>query len=231
MALLILLLAACANADQHPIDSHAKDTISVVGLGEVSAEPDQVIVAVTVASTNIDVNKAKAEADRKYSLVLAAAKNQGVARTDIKLSSINMQPEYNWRNNTQVLIGTRVSRSLSVTLNDIDRVAPLLQELIEGEVSTIDSVQTGFQNREEMARKALTAAIVDAKEKAGFLAKQFDKKLGSAYTISEHSQQQPVFHAFNESMMQSKSASVSLPQEHFGTQKVTARVSVVFHAN
>lgn len=222
-----------ANAGQQSDhNSGVKDTISVAGLGEVSAEPDQAIIAVTVSSTNADVNRAKANADEKYKSVLAATKSQGITKTDIKLSGLNLQPEYEWRDNRQVLIGTRVSRSLSITVNDIDNVAPLLQKLVEGNVSTIDSVQTGFQNRATLERKALTAAIVDAKEKAEFLATQFGKTLGSAHTISEHSQSQPTFRPFNEGMVRAKSMSASsVPEEHFGTQKVTASVNVVFHAH
>lgn len=210
--------------------SDDKDTISVVGKGEISAEPDQVILSMSVSAINLNVNAAKQEADQKYKMVLAAAKGQGVARTDIQVTSINMQPEYNWRNNTQVLIGTRVSRSLSITVNDVESVAPLLQELVESEVSTINSVQTGFQDREGMARKALAAAIADAKDKASFLAKQFGKELGSAHTIAEFSQPNPVFRPFNSGMMEAKLTSAEPPQEHFGKQQVTARVSVVFHA-
>ncbi len=222
-----------ANADQHSNQKRGvKDTISVAGFGEVSAEPDQAVIAVTVSAINADVNRAKKSADEKYKSVLDATKSQGILKTDIKLSGLKVQPEYQWRDNQQVLIGTRVNRSLSITINDIDKVAPLLQKLVEGNVSTIERVQTGFQNRAVLERKALTAAITDAKDKAQFLATQFDKTLGSAYTISEHSQSQPIVRSFNEGMVRAKSLSASsVPEEHFGTQKVRANVNVVFHAH
>ncbi len=230
LVLIAVLFSSNApvQADQH--SSHVKDTISVAGLGEVSAEPDQAIVSLNVSALNKNVNTAKAEADRKYSSVVAAAKAQGIARTDVKLSALNLQPEYQWVNNTQVLQGTRVSRSLTITVNDIDKVAPLLQALVEGDVSTINSVQTGFKNTDGMQRKALQAAIADAKEKAAFLAKQFGKELGSAYTITEQNHSTPVFRPFNEGFAMAKSSSAAVPDESFGTQKVTARISVVFHA-
>lgn len=223
-----LLTLSPASADEQSM--YVKDTISVSGSGEVSAEPDQATVLLTVSAINKNVNSAKLEADDKYQAVLAAAKNQGVAKSEIKLSSISLNPEYQWLNNTQTLIGTRVSRSLSITLNDINRVAPLLQELVEGGVSNIDGVQTGFKNRATLERKALLAAIADAKDKAIFLAKQFDKELGSAYTISEHNRSQPMVLNHSEGMMRAKTMSADLPQEQFGTQKVVASVSVVFHA-
>ncbi len=230
LSVFLSLLLTLSPDSAGEISMHAKDTISVSGTGEVSAEPDQAIVSLTVSATDLNVNKAKLDADKKYQAVLDAAKNQGVKKADIKISSINLNPEYQWRDNSQILIGTRVSRSLSITLNEIEGVAPLLQELVEGGVSNIDQVQTGFQNRSELERKALVAAISDAKEKAEFLAEQFDKQLGSAYTITENNRSQPMFRSHSEGMMQAKTMSAELPQERFGTLKVTASVSVVFHA-
>ena len=149
--------------------AHVGDTISVTGVGEASAEPDQAKVLLSVSSTNKDVSRAKAEADRKYELVISAAKKQGITRTDIKSSGIALQPEYQWRDNTNVLVGTRVSRSITLTVNDLDKVAPLLQLLVDGDVSTINGVQTGFKDNKALQRQALEAAIADAKDKAQFL--------------------------------------------------------------
>lgn len=234
--ILILCVALYAMqpvfAQHSPVNygDHAKDLITVTGYGEVSAEPDMAILSVSVSAINVNINTAKAEADAKYSKVLAAAKRQGVDKKDIKLSTINLNPEYKWTNNSQKLVGTRVSRSLTITVKQISRVAPLLQELVEGDVSRIDQVQTGFQDRADLEREALAAAIEDAKEKANYLAAQFDKELGSAHRIAERNQTQPVRRQFAGEMAKSMSMSADLPEEHFGTQKVRSQVNVVFHA-
>ena len=205
------------------------DTISVRGHGEIRAEPDQAVLSVSVMALNKDSEQAKLEADKKYKAVLAATEKRKIERLDIRSSSINVRPEYRWQNNSQTLIGTRVSRSITITVKKIDHVAQLLHDLIEGEISTVNSVQTGFQDRKSLERKALSAAIEDAKEKAEFLATQFGKKLGSAYTISETSQ--PAAHRQYRSEATFASVkSVNLPEEHFGTQSVKAIIHVVFHS-
>ncbi len=231
-ASLLLIGIACAQPTDSHVSTHVKDTIRVIGHGEVSAEPDKAIISISVSAINPNVNAAKAEADKKYQQVLAVAKAQGIERTDIKLLGINLNPEYEWRNNKQNLTGTRVNRSLAITVKKMSSVAPLLQGLVESNVSRIDRVQTGFKDRAGLERKALTAAIADAKEKAQFLASQFSKELSSAYSISEHVQQ-PTLRRFDDGMLrrQASAMSADLPPEHFGTQKVTAQVSVVFHAN
>ena len=226
---VLFLFAACVQADQHR--NAVNDTISVKGWGEVTAEPDKATVSVSVTALNKDVNKAKAEADRKYRAVIAAAKAQRIDKTDIKTAGLTLRPEYQWRDNTQILIGTKVMRSISITVNDIGSVAQLLQSLVEGDVSTINNVSTGFKDRRSLERKALTAAIDDAKEKAEFLAQQFGKNLGSAFTISEQSHAQTTPRQFGRAEMMVKSAQAALPDEHFGTQSVTASINVVFHSN
>ena len=187
--ILILLAIISVNAMAMEEAKSVGDTISVQGFGEVSAEPDQAILSLSVTALNRDVALAKRQADEKYQAVLAATKENKIDRLDIKSSGINIRPEYQWRDNTQVLVGTRVSRSITITVKKMDRVAELLQDLVEGEVSTINHIQTGFQDRKSLERRALKAAIEDAKDKAQFLASQFGKNLGSAYTISETSQQ------------------------------------------
>ena len=219
------------SAEAQMTDTQVNDTITVTGYGEVSAEPDEVTVSVSVSATDRDVNTAKAEADRRYKSVLNAAKSQGVSEKDIKLSRLNLSPEYQWSNNSQKLIGTRVSRTLSIKVRDISSVAPLLQDLVEGGVSTIDHIQTGFSNQRELERKALRAAIEDAKDKAEFLALQFGKELGSAHTINENQISRPSPRPYQEGFARAKSMAADLPQEQFGTEKINARIHVVFHAN
>lgn len=227
LVLVLGLNTACAEQNTNLT---VKDTISVRGVGEAVAEPDQAILSLTVTAINQNVNQAKSEADKQYLSVVAAAKEQKITKTNIKTSGLNVQPEYQWRNNTRSLVGTRVSRAISITVNDIDRVAPLLQSLVDSNVSTINNVQTGFKDRRSLERQALLAAIDDAKEKAQFLAQQFGKKLGSAYTISEQSHHTVTPRQYNGNLAMAKTSSADLPEEHFGTQKVKASINVIFHS-
>ena len=222
----ILISAGCY---AEPDSKVLGDTISVSGYGEVHAEPDQAVLSVSVMALNKDPEKAKLEADTKYKAVLAATKKHKIERLDIRSSSVTVRPEYRWKNNSQILLGTRISRSITITVKKIDHVAQLLQDLIEGEISTVNSVQTGFQDRKSLERKALSAAIEDAKEKAEFLAAQFGKKLGSAYTISESSSHTAPRQYRSEAAFSSVKQA-SLPEEHFGTQSVKATINVVFHS-
>lgn len=224
---LIWLAALSVTACAHEPD---QDHISVVGVGEIEQEPDQAIVNVSINARQPNLPEAKKMADDKYRRVLAALNKLAIAQKYIKASRVSAQPEYQWSNNKQIYKGERVSRSLSITVNDLEKVSPLMQALVENEVSTIDAINTGFQDPKALQEKALAAAADDARTKAKFLAERLGRSLGSAYLISaNNNSQQPVGRPQYSMMAKSVSAEQAPPPEMFGTQKVSATINVSFN--
>jgi len=201
-----------------------------VGVGEVDQEPDQATLNVSVNAKQPTLVEAKKLADQRYSKVLQVLKKAGIDDKFIKATRINAQPEYEWRNSKRIYKGERVSRSLAITINDLDKVSPLMQALVENEVSTIDGINTGFKDPKALQEKALGAAADDARNKAKFLAERLGRNLGSAYNIVEHNMNAPQM-VMQERAMMSKSmaADHAPPPEMFGTQKVRATVNVSFN--
>lgn len=231
MKLLITLLAASVLS--FSVYAHeaapTQDHIAVVGMGEVEAEPDQAVLRVTVSAQQPDLPSAKNLADTRYRKVLAVIKKAGIEEERVKVTQNLAQPQYEWRDSRQVYKGEHVSRALSITVNDLEQVSPLMQALIENEVSTIDGVDTGFQNRAGLLEQALAVAADDAKNKADFLAKRLGRNLGSAFLITESSDQ-PIHNAFGVEMARSRTMGADAPPpEMFGTQKVQARINVSFN--
>lgn len=226
---LIWLVAFSVPACAHePVAE--QDHISVVGVGEIEQEPDQAIVNVSINAKQPNLPEAKRLADDKYRKVLAVLNNLAIDEKHIKATRVSAQPEYEWSNNKQIYKGERVSRSLAITVNDLGKVSPLMQALVENGVSTIDAINTGFQDPKALQQKALAAAADDAKTKAKFLAERLGRSLGSAYLISENNnRQQPVGRPQYSPMARSVSADQAPPAEMFGTQKVSATVNVSFN--
>lgn len=220
---LIFSLAACA----HEVPE-AQDQITVVGVGEVEAEPDQATLRVSVFAQEPTLLEAKKVADNRYRKVLAVLSKQKIDERNIKATQVLAQPQYEWRNSKRIYKGERVSRSLSITVTNLEKVSPLMQALVENEVSTIDGLDTGFQDRAALLELALGAAADDAKRKAGFLAKRLGRNLGSAFLINEYNEQAPTM-ARGPEMARASMMADEAPPEMFGTQKVRARVNVSFN--
>ena len=217
-------IAACAHESTAP-----QDNVSVVGVGEIEAVPDQATLNISIQARQPDLAAAKQLADKQYASVLDVILQAGIDKKFVKATQISAQPEYEYRNGKRIYQGERVSRSLSIIVNDLDKVSPLLQALVENGVSTIDGMSTGFKDRKSLQQKALAAAADDAKAKAKFLAERLGRVLGSAYLISEHNNNTPQVYRREAAMASKSMATDSAPPEMFGTQKIRATVNVSFN--
>lgn len=221
---LFVSLSACAHEATSP-----QDQIAVVGVGEVEAEPDQATLTVRVSAQEPDLQAAKQLADTRYRQVLVVLSKAKIDERQVKATQIIAQPQYEWRNSKQVYRGELVSRTLQIVVNDLEKVSPLMQALVDNGVSTIDGMATGFQDREALMEQALAAAADNAKSKAEFLANRLGRDLGSAFLISEHNDGAPTMMRAPEMARASTMAADTAPPEMFGTQKVRARVNVTFN--
>lgn len=226
-ALVIVVLPACAQ-DQEP--RARVDRATLTGYGEVEAEPDQAILRITVKALRNSLAEAKREADRRYESVVGVLDNADIPDKQIKVVSLSMQPRYEWTLNKQVYKGEEVSRGLSITLNDLDKIGPVMQALVENGVSTVDGISTGFQDRSALLKQALGVATSDAKDKAKYLSEQLDRRLGKAIEIIEQNSGAPIRQYQDVRMAKAASMTKSYqpPQEMFGTQTISARVTVSF---
>jgi uncharacterized protein YggE len=221
---LFVSMSACA----HELTS-IQDHISVLGVGEVELEPDQATLRISVNAKQATLVEAKSLADERYRKVLGVIKDAGIEDKYIKATRVNAQPEYQWQNNRQVYKGERVSRSLNVIINDLDKVSLLMQALVENDVSTIEGIDTGFKDPKVLQKLALQAAAQDAKSKADFLAEQLGRSLGSAFLITEQNASAPRMLRQERTMMASAmEADTAPPPEMFGMQKVRVQISVKF---
>jgi len=225
VSMLVLQSAVIA----HEQEQSYIDQVSVVGAGEIKAEPDQVTLAVSVYAIEKDLKTAKRAADERYQSVLDELREQGINDKDFKVARLDMRPEFEWTTNKRVYKGERVSRSLQIVLKDLTKVTPVLQGLVEGGVSSVDNMSAGFQDEAELKRKALANAVQDAKGKAEFLAEQLDRDLGVAFNIIEQNSAAPMFQDFPMARSSKMSSQAfSPPPEMFGTQTITANITIAF---
>ena len=223
-SLMLTGLMACAQDNSQPADH-----VSVVGQGEVEHEPDQAIISIGVNALQANLPAAKKLADQRYRQVLKVLADMNINEKQIKATRISAQPQYEWSSAKRIYKGELVARSLNVTINDLDKVAPLMQALVENEVSTIDGITAGFQDKSALQQQALGLAADEAKAKAKFLAERLGRSLGSAYLIIEQNvgAEQPM--RMERAMLSKSMSAEAPPPEMFGTQKITAQVSVSFY--
>lgn len=229
LTLLIISLGASTMVAAQEANQ-MRNTVQVVGVGEVKQAPDQAIIEISITARKPKMVEAKAVADERYKQVLSVLKKHQIKDEEVKNTQLSAQPEYDWRNGDRVYKGERVTRRMSITVNDLGKLPELMQGLVENGASTIDNVSTGFKDKSELMMKALAAAVDDAKAKAEFLAKRLGRSLGEAVLIQEQNRSAP--HQYQDSGMLMKARAESAdeaPQEMFGLQSVNADITVYFN--
>ncbi len=231
ITLLLALQTACSQT--HPITDLSVDTISVSGLGEVEAKSDQATLYLDISAEAKQMATAKSQADSHYQGLLDLLNKQNLSTDDLTLVQLNMNPVYEWRTldgeSKRYQTGYRVSRSLQFELNDLDKLPTLLEALANAAQIEINSIARGLQNPSAVIEEATAKAAADAKRRAEFIAKQFGRKLGEVKTVEAHHSSVPFAQERSgKVMMEMASASDRGPDEHLGSQKVSASLNVVF---
>lgn len=218
---VLVLLPVLALAGALP----AVPYIQVSGQGSVSVAPDMAQISVTVANSGRDVAAARAVVERHAIQVINAAKNLGVASTDIKAASIAIWPEYHWQNNTQVYVGQHVSRHIQITLRKLSRYADLVNALVKAGVANVNGTTMERSDMPQVRRQALAEAVKDAHKRALTIATAAGVELGSIYSITENSSfnPRPVLMAAGV-----KTAKSSAAEYEPGNIDVTANVSLIY---
>ena len=236
--LIVVLAAKCffatsVTANERNILEAGTNQINVTGVGEIEAEPDQAVLNISITVTKDTLVEAKQDADEKYQQVLNVIEKADIPTKQYKVTNLNSYPQYQWGfNKRSEYKGQKITRSMSITINDLEKLSPLMQALVENGVSTITSISPSFQDESGLQRQALDKAIDDASSKAAFIAQKLNRDLGEVLSITEQSAPISIFQTRTFQLeglaASAASKSVSPPPEAFGTQKIQTNINASF---
>ena len=159
--------------------------LSVTGSGTVLVESDLAIVTVGVQETSKDVLEAQSTVNEKIAAIKQALLDAGVEESEINTDSINIYANYDYSDNTEVIVGYTARNSLSVRTTDMDNVGSLIDAAFVAGANTLDNVQFTVQDDTQAREQALTMAVEDARRKADVLASAAGLQVASIERISE----------------------------------------------
>ena len=159
--------------------------LSVTGSGTVLVESDLAIVTVGVQETSKDVLEAQSTVNEKIAAIKQALLDAGVEESEINTDSINIYANYDYSDNTEVIVGYTARNSLSVRTTDMDNVGSLIDAAFVAGANTLDNVQFTVQDDTQAREQALTMAVEDARRKADVLASAAGLQVASIESISE----------------------------------------------
>lgn len=184
---------------------YPQSTITVNGEGEAFAIPDIASFNFSVTEIGNTVAEAQEKLDEKINKALSAVRESGVEEKDIKTTSYNVYPKYEWEQQyciamvgvvcppgRNVLKGYEVSQTVTVKVRDTEKAPDLVTKIGAVGVANISGLEFTVDNRDEFIAQARNEAIEKAREQAKNLSKQLGVKLGKMLYFNESGNYMPM---------------------------------------
>jgi uncharacterized protein YggE len=187
-ALLAALAAAgilTAGASAMPSRS-----ITVNGTGIITTVPNQVAFSFGVSTTGRTAQEALSANARLMSRVIAALGRLGLHGAALQTAEISLTPNTNQAGTTVVNYGA--SNSVTATTADIARAGAIVDAAVGAGANLVSGPSLTLSDQLLLDRRALAAAIADARARAQTVAAAAGVRLGAVQTVTEQSNTVPV---------------------------------------
>jgi uncharacterized protein YggE len=207
--LAIMLAATPAATAQTPVPADSLRTISVSGMGRVSASPDTASVMFGIESRNEALAVAQDEVTANTETLTAMLLEKGIAQDDILTASYDVFPvnEYDRNGNFVGIDHYQVTLNLSVTVRDLDLVGTLLDEGVTSGATYVGGISFYVEDPGPYMNEAREAAVNDARVKADQYAQLSGAVITGVFSIEETSAPMPAAQQFD--MMEASDAEAS----------------------
>jgi uncharacterized protein YggE len=193
----------------------ASDTLVVNGEGSVEAAPDEASFSFGVETRGATAKAALSENGAELRKVIAALRDAGAR--DLATQYVSVWPV----SENGSINGYTASNSVSATIA-VDRAGELIDAATAAGANNLSGPSMSQTDAERVYRRALAAAIADARARAEALAKAAGRTLGGIAKISEGTEQAIPY--YDRAALTAEAATPIVP----GKQKTSATISVTF---
>jgi hypothetical protein len=236
----LVSLTVWVNIDIQNKIQETENTITVSDTGEIYVKPDLALTTFSVISEAKTVAEAMSENTEKMNAVIDFIKDQGVEDKDLKTTSFNVYPRYEWREKEgcippcplgeRVLVGYEVRQSLQVKIRDLEKIGVIIEGVTEVGANRVGDLQFTIDKQDELKKQAREQAIEKAKTKARELASQLGVNLVRITNFSESSVF-PRFYGLEKAVGVGGGEEVTMPQIEIGENKIEVTVTITYGIN
>jgi uncharacterized protein YggE len=183
-AVVIALIAAAA-VSAAAATAAAPRTITVQGTGIVTTVPDEAQFSFGVSTTASTARAALTRNAARMNKLIAALKTAGIAPADLQTAEISLSPNTN-ENGSKVLSFT-ASDSVTAKTKQIAKAGAIVDAAVGAGANLVSGPSLGPSDQSALQRRALQAAVADARAKALAIAQAAHVRLGAVQTVSESS--------------------------------------------
>ncbi len=223
---IALLLVNCSSAQE---STQERQTLNVIGNGEVFISPDVANISFSVETTSKTAALAVKENAEDTNNVLTALKSKIGQEDKLSTSNYNLSPIYEYNNQTKKseFKGYRVTNTVTLKSYNLDNLGALIDAAAQVGSNKIQGLSFDTTKRNDYRREAMVKAVKDARSTADTVADAAGVKITTIYQISpSYSYPSPVYRDFSRGKASFAEAAAT-PIEA-GEISVKATVNMVF---
>jgi uncharacterized protein YggE len=229
---LLFLVSSVATAQDRPTVTAQPNSVFVGADGKFEANPDTAVMQFNISAQEATSREAYDRASKSAEQVRQILRSNGIEPKSAEIGYFSLEPVYDYKTAKRKLVGYRVNANVSLKLKDFSKVAPIVQQLADTDVSENQSLNYTLEDMDAAKAKAVEDAYRRARESATALARSSGRSLGelSYASVDTFENVRPM--AMARSMMKMNVASAApAPTEEFTPQSVsvTAHVNAMFN--
>ena len=206
----------------HGSSAPAGRGVTVTGTATVHAVPNQADFSFGVSTTGASARQAAAANAERAQKVIAALREAGVAKDDLKTQDVSVSP--NWSGEGSRVEGFTAHSSVQAWVRGIAHAGAAVDAAVAAGATDTSGPSFDRSDRDELYRSALRGAFAQARAKAETLAVEADARLGRVLRIEEATEQ-PVVPYYGPAATEAAQAKTPIEP---GTEDVQASVTVTF---
>jgi uncharacterized protein YggE len=229
--ILLFLVGSAATAQDRPTITAQPNTVFVGADGKFEANPDTAVMQFNISAQEATSREAYDRASKSTEQVRRILRGNGIEPKSAEIGYFSLQPVYDYKTPKRKLVGYRVNANVSLKLKDFSKIAPIVQQLADTDVSENQSLSYTLEDLDAAKAKAVEDAYRRAREYAAALARSSGRTLGELSYASvdtfENARPVPMAGAM---MRMSVNNAAPAPTEEFTPQSisVTAHVNTTF---
>jgi len=162
------------------------DLFTVTGTGKVSATPDIARITVGIQKNGPTVKTAQENMNTVINTVSESIKKLGIDKKDIKTTNYSINPEYDYTDGKQKIIGYNAGTDLEIIVRQIDKANTVIDAATAAGANTIGGLVFDVEDKGKAENEARKLAFAEAKKKADEASKIAGFTLGKMVNYQEN---------------------------------------------
>lgn len=180
---LVSLVPALAAAQVNAIPSEPH--LLVRGHAEANCVPDRFDISLQVAVTDKRPELARSKVEAHMREVFDGLKSSGATPDAIHASSLEIEPQTEYRDGKSVFVGTSVSRDVKATFDSVDKLRAFIAQLPAGPEVQVQNTHTWRSDIDKIRLDLRKKAIANSQEAAQKIADAYGLHIKGVYSVSE----------------------------------------------